>query len=139
MTTTANKDFTKGQRVVRIGEWDRKGTYYYRRAIVHSAGTKRMTLIDANTNEMIGRNFKPKAGGIGFHNGCFYPDGTYPDMTDAEAIALCEKLAAESLERMTENYTRAANDETNDKHYRAAMQRELERLHEPRAINFDTR
>lgn len=53
------KEFTKGEQVVYVGSWDRKGRVYARPAIVHSCGNKRMVLIDAATGIEMGNHFLP--------------------------------------------------------------------------------
>lgn len=135
-TMSATKDFTKGQKVVFISEWNRTGTYTYRRAIVHACGNKQMTLIDAKTGEMMGRNYAPTRAGIGINDGLLYTEGTWEDISDEEAIALCEKFAAESIERNREFYTRMINDESKCIHYRKSIQKSLNALHEPRGIEY---
>lgn len=85
-----SKAFNKGQLVTLFGDWDRRGTVYFRNAVVYSCGKKQMVLTDAETGEEIGRHFKPAIGEM---------LGTFPRMTDTEAHAHAAKVGAWVIER----------------------------------------
>lgn len=121
------KAFNKGDLVTYIADWDRKGTVYFRHAVVYSCGKKQMVLTDAETGEEMGRHFAPVRGEDG---AC----GTFPRMTDEDARAACLKAAERILERERAHYERclAAG---NGADYDAAIRRNIEALHDPRAIS----
>jgi hypothetical protein len=58
MTSTA-KDFNKGDLVTLITRWSAKGVFTVRNAVVAACGPKQMHLIDAETGEEMGHNYRP--------------------------------------------------------------------------------
>ena len=88
----ATKDFTKGDRVTLIRDWNDKGAVYFNQAIVFSCGAKRMILTDEETGEELGRNYSPKLAA----NGAL---GTRPRVEGAELIAEAFAVAAASQAR----------------------------------------
>lgn len=123
------KAFTKGQAVTYVTNWNRKGVFVFRQAIVHSCGKVQMVLTDAKTGEEMGRHFKPA---LGNEHG-----GTFPAMTDAEAKAKCEELAAAFLVDIAAHYRRmGATGEENGEGYARAMLAELDKLGEPTGLNY---
>lgn len=122
------KAFTKGDLVHFISVWDRKGTVVIRPAIVHSCGAKRMILIDAETGDEMGRNFKPVRAERG-------QCGTFPRMDADEIEAVAMEAAEAFLEAETARllHCRDVAGETAGEGYRAAIQKDLDALHEPRA------
>lgn len=85
-----SKAFNKGQLVTVFGDWNRRGTVYFRHAVVFSCGKKQMVLTDEATGEEMGRHFAPVMGDM---------LGTFPRMTDAEAHAHAAKVGAWIIER----------------------------------------
>jgi hypothetical protein len=132
--------FTKGQLVTLFTSWDGKGTVAYRHAIVHSCGTKRMVLTDAESGEEIGRAFPPVVGSQDAVLG-FYGE-TFPRMTDREAEVVALQLGAtlvayrramieSQIERSLQGPAFQYDDE-----YRSALTQKLAVLHEPRVIAY---
>lgn len=123
------KAFNKGDEVTYINDWDRKGTTFFRHAIVYSCGKKQMVLTDAETGEEMGRHFYPVRAEIG-------GAGTFARMTDAEAIAAALALAENVLINQTAHFERCLRNETAGEGYRNAIRKDLARLHEPRAASY---
>jgi len=123
------KAFNKGDEVTYISDWDRKGTVYFRHAVVYSCGEKQMVLTDAETGEEMGRHFDPVRAEIG-------DAGTFARMTDAEAAAAALFLADSILIRETLHYHRCLQNETAGEAYKNAIRRDLVALHEPRAASY---
>lgn len=121
------KAFTKGDLVHYVSEWDRKGTVVIRPAIVHSCGAKRMILIDAETGQEMGRRFKPVRAERG-------KCGTFPRMDADEIEAVAMEAAQAFLDAETKRllHCRDVVGETAGAAYRAAIQKDLDALHEPR-------
>jgi hypothetical protein len=53
--------FKKNDQLTLFGSWDDKGIFWHRNVVVASCGKQRMTLLCANTGEMLGRDFDPAA------------------------------------------------------------------------------
>lgn len=123
------KAFNKGDEVTYISDWDRKGTAFFRHAIVYSCGKKQMVLTDAETGEEMGRNFTPARAEVG-------RAGTFTRMTDAEAAAAALTLAANVLVSETAHFERCLQDNTASKGYKNAIHKNLAALHEPRAGSY---
>lgn len=99
------KAFKKGEIAIHICCWDGEATFAFERVIVEACGTKKMALRDAATGKMLGANFYPGLG-FGSHSAsvaiggddrpahCVVRRGTFKDMPDAEAEAMCLELAA---------------------------------------------
>lgn len=121
------KAFNKGDQVTYIGCWDRKGTTYFRHAIVYSCGKKQMVLTDTETGEEIGRHFTPARTEIG-------TSGTFARMTDAEATAAALALAENIIARETARLERCLQIDA-DEGYKNVIRKDLANLHEPRAAN----
>jgi len=128
-----SKDFIKGQAVTFVQDWDRKGTVYFRHAVVFSCGTKQMVLTDAKTGEEMGRHFNPSLG-VRYSN----EGQTFPRLSDEEAIAVCLKLGAERVQsektRLEHCLTLGYSED-----YDNATRREIAQLHEPRALDYSNR
>jgi hypothetical protein len=124
--------FNKGDKVTYITSWDNKGTVVYRDAIVHSCDKKQMILIDPETLEEMGRLFKP-AVGFDLRN---TREGTYPRMTEAEAITECLRLGALIVQEQTHRFNSCITANEANTPYINAIKRELSELHEPRAMSY---
>lgn len=123
------KAFKKGQAVTYITNYNRKGLFVFRQAIVHSCGKVQMVLTDAKTGQEMGRHFKPQ---VGNEHG-----GTFPAITDAEAIAKCEELAAAFLIDIAAHYRRLSETGAeNGEGYARAMLKNLDELGEPRGLDY---
>lgn len=121
------KAFKKGDEVTYINDWDRKGTAFYRNAVVYSCGKVQMVLTDAETGEEIGRHFKPAIGEL---------TGTFPRMTEAEAIEQCLKVGASVVEAETKRLNhclKVSEENCWGTGYDASIRKDLAALHEPRA------
>lgn len=135
------KAFKKGDLVTFIADWDRKGTVYYRQAVVYSCGTKKMVLTDEATGGELGCNFKPQVGSLvsftaELPNGFKVrtpAGGTFPRMTDEEAEAACLAVAASIRKDEEEHYARCLAGDHGEA-YDAGIRKEIERFHEFRAL-----
>lgn len=121
------KAFAKGQEVTYIADWDHKGTVYFRHAVVYSCGMKQMVLTDAETGVEMGRHFSPQVGEI---------VGTFPRMSDDEARAACLRAAEVLLAKERAHFAQRLSVWGDDPGYAAAIQRNLDALHEPRATSY---
>jgi hypothetical protein len=122
------KAFTKGEAVTFLGDWDRKGSAFFRHAVVYSCGAKQMVLTDAVTGEEIGRHFKPvKAEGA--------EEGTRARMTDEEAAALTLVIGAAVVASETAHFNNCLARHPDNAGYCASIRKSLSELHEPRTIN----
>jgi hypothetical protein len=126
------KAFNKGDAVTLVSDWDRKGSTYYRHAIVYSCGKKQMVLTDAETGEEIGRHFRPERAELG-------NDGTFARMTDDEATAAGLVLAVNILARETAQFERCLQDDIAGEGYKNAIRRSLAQLHAPDAASYKQR
>ena len=137
------KTFKKGETAVHICCWDGEATFAFRRVMVESCGVKNMTLSDVETGQMLGSHFYPGLG-FGSHRtnvDAFLIDGrpahhlvrggTFKDMTDAEAEAMCLELAASfrayEIKRLTGILDKHAEQYGEDAYYRT-MRKKLARL-----------
>lgn len=125
------KAYKKNDEVTYIADWDEKGTFYYRHAIVHSCGNVQMVLTDAESGKEMGRHFDPT---IGLVRNTWR--GTFPRMTDEKAEKLCLSIAADRLTERRATYTRLAAIEDSSAGYKKAMLASIDELHEPRAIRY---
>jgi hypothetical protein len=132
------KAFTKGQEVTYISDWDRKGTVTFRHAVVYSCGAKQMVLTDAETGEEMGRHFRPAIGSlevVAQGNLRAMPGGTFPRMTDEEAVEAGLKIAAAIQAYERELFARclaAGNGES----YNRAIQKDIDSLHDLRVVRY---
>lgn len=117
--------FTKGQKVTRIINWDSKGAFCFQQAIVESCGIKRMTLKCEESGHMMGRDFKPVAGGEGDYTNCH----TFPRVSDEEAAVKCVELAKAYLTK-ERAYLEQKKADDNDPAY---WDKKISALHQPRA------
>jgi len=123
------KAFTKGQAVTYIVNFDENGLFVFRQAVVYSCGKKQMVLTDATTGEEIGRHFRPELGG---KNG-----GTFPGMTDGQAIARCEELAAAYLVEQAAFLLRLSRTTEFGAAYAQHMAEKLGELGEARGMDYN--
>lgn len=126
------KAFKKGDLVTYIDDWDRKGSTYYRHAVVYSCGKKQMVLTDAETGVEMGRNFRPeRASGLG-------DQGTFPRLTEEEArahgIALAEVIIEREIERYGHCLTIGAGDA-----YDSSIRKDIAQIHEPDTASYADR
>lgn len=123
------KAFNKGDEVTYISDWDRKGTVFFRHAIVYSCGKKQMVLTDAETGEEMGRHFRPYRAETG-------NAGTFARMTDDEAAAAALALAENILARETAHFERCLQNDTAGEGYKNAIRKSMAQLHEPRSAIY---
>lgn len=133
------KEFKKGQVVVCFCNYDSKGTWTWRRALVISCGAKRMHLQDVTTGQNMGADFRPNSsrtysstwqGNTVVQN---YRHFTLADMSDAEAHQVALEAAAIYLDDQRAHYARCLA-QGSGRAYDASIQRNLDALHEPRVI-----
>lgn len=132
------KAFTKNQHVTLISDWDRKGTVTFRHAVVYACGAKRMILTDPETGNEIGRNFRPAVGKLenSLVNGCYYmPGGTFPRMTDEQAIEAGLKVAAAIQQYEREHFARCLAGGHGES-YDASIRKGIAELHDLRVIPY---
>ena len=104
-----NTTFMKGQQVTIVRCWDNDGMVSTRRAVVASAGKKRMTLVDAESGHMIGRDFSPR-----WIDGQEHPP-VIPTVDDAEVLAAALAMGRAKIDEEIRSALRLAN------HYRASQ------------------
>ena len=122
------KAFKKNDLVTYIADWDRKGTVYYRNAIVHSCGKVQMVLVDAETGACMGRHFRPVEGDE--------RGGTFARLTEEDAIALGLHIAERLLVKEREHFKRCLEKWGDEPGYAAAIRKDEAELHEPRVIKI---
>ena len=121
------KAFTKGQAVTHIALWNGKGTFTVRHAIVHSCGMKQMVLTDAVTNEDMGRHFLPidSSKSEDMHaQTC----GTFPRMTDAEALDVARRLSAEYVAEQRVYFSKSIEQHGDRAVYKWSTQKQIDDL-----------
>lgn len=136
----AGKAFKKGETAIYIGKWDEASTFYFRRVTVMSCGKVKMTLADHETLKMMGADFSP-AEGFTSRMGCcdksrgdfrkdfmFCSNGTFKNMTDEEARAVCLQLATEYKEYTLDRYKRLAANNPDSTAYNASIMRDHDAL-----------
>lgn len=132
------KAFKKGDRVTYISDWDRKGTVYFVQAIVHSCGSKQMVLTNEATGEEMGRHFRPETGSLETvvvgPNTYRIAGGTFPRMTDDEAVAAGLKVAAAIQQYQREQFARCLAG-GHSEIYNDAIRKNLAELHELRVFD----
>jgi len=139
-----SKEFKKGQAVIHFSNWDSKGTWYFRRAIVKSCGAKQMTLEAVDSGEMMGCNFRPNSDThytltwqgqerTAQHSAC-----TMADMTDEEAHAVCIRMAEGTLAQEREHFANCLKRNAGAG-YDNAIKRKQAELHEPRSRAYEDR
>lgn len=114
--------FKKGDHVAEVRTWDRKGTAFVRRAVVHSCGPKVLRLQDAATGEMFKVALQPGA------------DYVVADAPDAELLAYARMIAARFVVEERERLERCIDRNAHDAGYVRLMHRHLAELHEPRVL-----
>lgn len=122
------KAFSKGEEVTFFQNWDRRGAVYFRHCVVYSCGAKRMVLTDAISGEEVGRNFQPVRAKSP-------QQGTYPRMTDEEATAQALKIAEVLLVEERQHLTRCLGNMEASQGYRNVIQKDIDLLHAPEAVN----
>lgn len=125
---TIDVTFKKGQPVTYLYDWDRRGTVRAVDLFVYSAGKKQMILVDANGAKFAGHNFRPCVK-QGYDDGC---NEVHPRLTEAEANELGLALAERILTYERAHFARCLAAHSDDRGYCAAVQKDLERLHEAR-------
>lgn len=133
----AKKAFTKGEEVTVLNTWDNKGTVSFTHAVVYSCGTKQMVLTDATTGNEIGRHFKPvRSNGeslpVNASNGW---ELTFSRLSDEGATRICLELGASIVAYEIEQGEKCLSRHSDHEGYCNAIKRDMEQLHEPRAIN----
>lgn len=123
------KEFTKGQKVTIVANWNRLGDFTTREAIVYSCGKKQMILTDVTTGEEIGRNFKPTANQNGFNR-------IVADASKVEEIGL-EMIAAHRAHEIA-HYNRCLTNETAGEAYRNSIRKDLDAVqaYTPRLLAY---
>ena len=131
MTTTIAKAdrFTKGDKVTLFGDWDRRGTVWYTQAIVYSCGGKQMVLTNVASGKELGAHFSPAK----------VQPRIVPAMSNDEATAYGLELAAGILEAQRLHFARCLerNERWPSRGYQQVIERDRDRLHEPRVIARD--
>ena len=122
------KVFTKGQAVTYIVNFDDKGLFVFRQAVVYSCGKKQMVLTDAATGEEMGRHYRPEVGG---EHG-----GTFQALDQAAAIAKCEDLARAYLAKISQFYLEASKNLGFGEAYAEHMAEKLQELGEARGMDY---
>lgn len=130
------KAFKKAQEVTYISDWDRKGTVTFRHAVVYSCGMKQMVLTDAVTGEEMGRHFNPAVGNfetIKTPHGIYMAGGTFPRMTDDEAVEAGLKIADAIQQYEREHFDRCLSG-GHGGGYDASIRKSINELHDLRVI-----
>jgi hypothetical protein len=130
--------FRKGQKVTFIADWDRKGTVTFRHAVVYSCGMKQMVLTDAVTGDEMGRHFKPAVGSLETikTDNCYrMAGGTFPRMTDEEAVEAGLKVAAAIQQYEREHFARCLAG-GHGEGYNMSIRKDIDALHDLRAIPY---
>jgi hypothetical protein len=120
------KQFTKGDAVYLLQNWDHRGVVSITPAIVYACGKKRLVLTHAVTGEELGRHFLPTSAQHCF--GLVIPE---TDRAAVEATAL--RLAADILIHEREQIARRLAC-GGGAAYDALIIRERDRLGEPAAL-----
>jgi len=122
--------FTKGDRVTLITRWNSKAVFTVRNAVVAAAGPKQMHLIDAETGEEMGRNYRPS------HQ---QPSGVCL-FTTSDADALTMALEMSAMWKATEllRMHNAISRNPGDVGYERAMRKQIADLEacEPAAMKY---
>lgn len=121
--TKTTKRFNKGDLVTLFGNWDRKGTAYYRHAIVYACGTKRMTLTCAVSGDELGHDFYPLT------------EYVVPRQSEEQTIAYALQLAESFLIKERAHLQRCLTSSSNTA-YLKVIQRDIDELHEPRVKHY---
>jgi hypothetical protein len=132
------KAFKKGQEVTYISDWDRKGTVYFRHAVVYSCGAKQMVLTDADTGEEMGRHFRPVAGSLETTKegpASRMAGGTFPRMTDEQAVEAGLKVAAAIQQSERDLFARCLAGGHGES-YDASIRKDIAALHDLRAAEY---
>jgi hypothetical protein len=120
----------KGDSVVTFSNWDSKGTFVYRAMRVESWGKVRATLRDEATGEMLKHAVGPHG------RSRIFPVADFP--TEESRVAKALELAAEANAQEREHYAECIErDGGRSPGYRAAMDKGLAEIHEPRAIEYN--
>lgn len=114
------KQFKKGDKVVRIRDWDRKGTVYITHWTVASWGAQQATLVSDDGKFLKSRIYTTDYAGI-------YLTGSI----DEQAVAL--ELAKQILAEQRAHFNRCLGDSDHIA-YLNAIKGEVAALHEPRVL-----
>jgi hypothetical protein len=115
--------YTKGQTVTFISDWDGKGTVSVTQGLqVYSCGQKRMILVDENGARFQGAEFRPDDKRV------------YRAMEDDAALALAREIGAKIIIEQTAHFNERIARWGDQVGFRAAMEKSLRELHEPRAF-----
>lgn len=134
------KAFKKGDTVTVIGNWDSKGTVSYRHCVVHSCGLKRLVLIDAVTDQCVGRDFRPKKAKslidvIEDTSHIHFGEFTFARLSEDEIKSIVIPFAEHILVLEKKDIERDLLDDTNHPSRVRGLESRLAALHEPRAYN----
>lgn len=124
--------FKKGERVTYVADWDSRGTFYFIQAFVHSCGGKKVVLYNAETQQLLGRHFRPEIGiiqGVGRQT-----NGIFKQMSDDEAHAVCLAEAASYLAWRRQTIADSIEKSASGSLYAKAMEKQLAELHEPMSM-----
>lgn len=127
--------FTKGQAVYAFHSWDGKGTVSYKLWNVHSAGAKRMYLVDPS-GKMAKCEYSLRLVNNGINGG--HPNFIehFSDVPNPEARAL--EIAAQCIAAYHEHYDQCiahyAHGDTTTQ-YSKSIERSRLQIHEPRALD----
>lgn len=125
--------YRKGFKGYFVKNWDSKGTVSITPITITACGEKRMTLVNSETGQLMGRNFNPGRdqngiGGLGL--GLVITDSSECDKVEEIAIDLAGKIIAQ--ERA--GYARCLANNSASAGYKAAIQKELDAIHEERVL-----
>jgi|SRR5215472_5561352 len=126
------KRFSKGQLVTLLRDWDSKGTVRIDDLAVYSCGAKQMILVDAAGTKFQGRLFHED------YLGLQVLPRLSPEAAEAAALAMAAEVLAHERAHLARclaiSDTDAAGSPAMQHAYRAAIEKSIATLHEPRAV-----
>lgn len=140
MKTETKKAFKKGDMVTVLSNWDSKGTVSYRHCVVHSCGLQRLVLIDAVTDQCVGRDFRPKKAKslidvIEDTSHIHFGEFTFAKLSEDEIKSIVIPFAEHILVLEKKDIEGDLLDDTNHPSRVRRLESRLAELHEPRAHN----
>jgi len=126
----------KGQRVYVIENWDSRGSVFYVAYTVRSSGAKQTYFQDGprgNLNRSVSTDrIIANPNEYDYHRGTFL---VVP--TDADVYSIALKYAEQVLADERARLNKCLMDPSGDARYIRAIQRNIDSLHEPRALSWD--
>jgi hypothetical protein len=124
--------FKKGEEIVLFSNWDRKGTFAYYFVTVKSCGLKKLTL-ELPEGHLFNRNYDPVIAG-----GKWGEQRTnilfYKSMSKEASHAKGMQLASHCIAYEASVIHEKMNKNSGNSRYCAALEKDLELLHEPRVF-----